>query len=169
LQARHDLARNLDLCENSQKQNDNDPVPTTRQCPGSETELAISATERTPHTLPRWPCARGTTVIVAIFVVIIAATTVLSQRGLSSARGFTRRLRLCDFDALRSGRCRVLSFHGSWLFSFLFSLDCLSHTNILEGEWTKKKERKERREERGKMFNSQHGSRFRNSFISLIM
>jgi hypothetical protein len=133
-------------------------VPTTRQCSGSKT--AIFATEKILHTLPRWwPCARGTTIRVI-------ATTVPSLRGLSSAGRLARGLRLCDPDALWRGRCRVLGLHCRWPFSFLLSLNCLSHVNILGGEWTKGKGRtrrrgEERRGEAWEMLNSRR-SRFGN-------
>jgi hypothetical protein len=102
--------------------------------------------ERTPHTLSRWPCPRGTIGIGIIIIVVVVIATVPSLRGLEASGGFTRRLRLSDLDALRHRRrCRVLGFDGGWLFSFLlFSFNCLSHMNqpnILEGEWMKRKER----------------------------
>lgn len=122
--------------------------------------------ERAPHTLPRWPCARRTTItaVIVITTVVSAAaaatatsTTAPSRRGLLSARGLTRRLRFRDLDALRRGRRRVWMFGGSGrLFSFLFSLNCLGHyENFLEGEWGKG--RKERGRDRSVgMFDSEH-------------
>jgi hypothetical protein len=88
------------------------------------------------HTLTGWPCARGTTtaittitVVVVVTVIVAVITATRSVRGFSSARGFTRRLRLSDPGALRRGRRRVLRLDDGWLFALLFSLDCLSHAD----------------------------------------
>ncbi len=159
-----DLLRSFGLLhKKEQGRQQRSRVTTTRQpAPVARPSLRSLRWKETPHTLLRWPCARGTTAtaIIIVVVVVVVIANVPSLRRLEASGGFTRRLRLSDLDALRHRRrCRVLGFDGGWLFSFLlFSLNCLSHmnrTNILEGEWLKRKERT-RRERSVGMFSSQH-------------
>jgi len=135
---------------------DNSCKHLTRQCARLNANSQSRLKRRVPHTLPRWPCTRGTTTASVVVTIVTTATTATttawpSWRWFSSACGLTRRLRLRDLDALRPRWCRVWMFGGGCLFAFLFSLNCLRHTKLLGERAQERKEKKEMKErtERG--------------------